>query len=191
MVGKGVGSTQPKPPGCLACVRRHCDPCGRRPKWKRSRKSCGTTSRPSSDLHRPRSPEGVPVKRRTSVAYTDVLPYAGNRAYASVQLVNGIARSSAFVCLVDTGADYLLLPSSAAVSVGIALPVSTIAIATVCASINVHRVTGCAVEIEGIPLPQGATTLFDPTGGLPLILGRQALLAFCECGFNTTEWVWR
>lgn len=128
------------------------------------------------------------MKRTTRVAYSDYLPYFNNRPYASVQLVNGPRTSSVFTCLVDTGADYLLLPSSAAASVRLALPRRTVSIGTVGGSISVHQVSGCTVEIEGVSVP--VTVLFDPSGNLPLVLGREAIMACCECGFNTQEWLW-
>ena len=50
-------------------------------------------------------------------------------------------------------------------------------------------ISGIDVEIEGKTV--AADILFDPSGSTSALLGRQALLAALEAGFNTREWLWR
>jgi predicted aspartyl protease len=94
--------------------------------------------------------------------------------------------------LVDTGADYLQLPSSAATSVGLGhLLASAVATNVKVAGggyVIMYLAHGVNVTIEGIPVT--VSVLFDSSNSGPVLLGRQALLAAVEAGFNTTEWLY-
>ena len=81
------------------------------------------------------------------------------------------------------------MPASAANTVGINLNSGV--------SQNVHGATGTAalifvtgidVQIEGKAVVVDA--FFDPTNLSSALLGRQALLAAVEAGFNASEWLW-
>jgi predicted aspartyl protease len=89
--------------------------------------------------------------------------------------------------LVDTGADHSILPAQVARTAGISLPPAR-QFPTLSGSVSVHEVKNCPLEIEGQIVQ--VTVLFDPSGTLPPILGRDALLARCECGFDSTDWFW-
>ncbi len=126
----------------------------------------------------------------TTVNYSNKRSYLGHRPYSNVTLLGvGGNPDVNFSALVDTGADYLQLPASAANTVGINLSSGV--------SQNVHGATGTAalifltgidVEIEGKDVVVDA--FFDPTNLTIPLLGRQALLAAVEAGFNTSEWLW-
>jgi len=126
----------------------------------------------------------------TTVTYTHQRSYLGNRPYSNVTLLGVAGNPNVnFSALVDTGADYLQLPESAAITAGIDLSRSV--------PKPVHGATGTAVfifvtgidfEIEGKVVVVDA--LFDPTNSSSALLGRQALLAAVEAGFNASEWLW-
>ena len=121
-----------------------------------------------------------------TVTYANTKPYASNRPIADVVLV-GPTGKRAFGCLVDTGADFLQLPAAAAGLVGIALasgvphPILTAG----GGRLVLTRVPNIRVEIEGRPVV--VDVLFGPTAS-PAPLGRQALLAAFEVGFDATAW---
>jgi hypothetical protein len=78
--------------------------------------------------------------------------YLGNRPYGDVVLINGIFRSSAYVCLVDTGADYLQLPTRAATAIGLGhllINSSNRSVTTSGGIVTMDFVTGVNVEVEG------------------------------------------
>jgi predicted aspartyl protease len=114
--------------------------------------------------------------------------YVGNRPLADVVLLGPAGRSSTFLCLVDSGADYLQLPAAAAGMVGLALaggtPHPTLTASG--SSVALTKLSGVQVEIEGKTVV--VDVLFGPTL-TPPPLGRQALLAAYEVGLNTREWL--
>lgn len=135
----------------------------------------------------------------TLVTYTNQRPYSGNRPYSNITLLGvtpypgygyGTYPNVNFWALVDTGADYLQLPISAAITAGIDLnrkgTQKTVHGATGTATLIF--VTGVNVEIEGKTVVVDA--FFDPTNSSSALLGRQALLAAVEAGFNANEWLW-
>lgn len=126
----------------------------------------------------------------TTVSYTASRPFAGNRPYGQVVLhgPTGI-RTPLILALVDTGADYLQLPASAAHAVGLSLGGgSPIRIRTAWATATLVLLAGVAVEVEGRRIT--ADVLFHPSSSSRALLGRQALLRAIEAGFNRKEWLW-
>jgi len=115
--------------------------------------------------------------------------YIGNRPYAEVEVFGPAGSTGIFDALVDTGADYLTLPSSVAGQVGITVTGSSITMKTASGTMTGTLVSGVSVKVEG----QSVTVevLFDPSNTTPPLLGRSCLLAAVEAGFNTTEWLWR
>ena len=117
-------------------------------------------------------------------------PYVGNRPKGTVVLTGPggpLGTRWATIALVDTGADYLQLPQSAANAVGLSLAgassVSVTGIGTL--PVPMHKMT-VSVEIEGYVI--NVPALFAPNAK-PLI-GRQAIFAFLNTsGFTTTEWL--
>lgn len=128
----------------------------------------------------------------TTINFPNSSKYSGNRPYADVVLQSGSGNNPTHKCLVDTGADYLQLPSSAATSVGLGhLLASAVATNVKIAgggSVVMQLAHSVSVIIEGYPVT--VSVLFDPSNSGPVLLGRQALLAAVEAGFNTKEWLW-
>ncbi len=126
----------------------------------------------------------------TTVTYSNQRTFSGNRPYSNITLLGvGGHPDVNFSALVDTGADYLQLPQSAATKAGINLSSAQ--------PKPVHGATGTAfmlfvsavrVEVEGKVLV--VDVFFDPTNTSSALLGRQCLLAAVEAGFNASEWLW-
>jgi predicted aspartyl protease len=128
-------------------------------------------------------------KRPTTANYTDVEAFIGNRPHSvSVAVVTLKYRSPVFAnALVDTGADHSVLPVRVARAAKLTIPAAKM-FPTLGGSVRVHEVRNCTLEVEGMTVR--VTVLFDPSGTLAPILGRDALLARCEFGFNSSEWMW-
>ena len=125
----------------------------------------------------------------TTIKFPNKNAYSGNRPYADVVLSPGVGGSATHKCLVDTGADYLQLPASAAAPAGISLSgASTAKVTTVAGTVNLQRVNGVLVEIEGYRVT--VDVLFDSTNAASPIAGRQLLLKAFDIGFNATDWLW-
>jgi len=125
----------------------------------------------------------------TTVNYNSSSQYSGNRPYADVVLNPSHPNAPTHKCLVDTGADYLQLPASAASTVGMSLATATNkSVTTVAGTVNLHFVSGVSVSIEGHPVT--VDVLFDPTNTTMAIAGRQVLLRAFDLGFNIKEWLW-
>jgi predicted aspartyl protease len=125
----------------------------------------------------------------TTISFPHNCPYSGNRPYADVILVPSFPGAPTHKCLVDSGADYLQLPASAASSVGISLIGATpTSVSTVAGATTLQLVTGVQVDIEGYTVT--VDVLFDPTNTSHAIAGRQLLLAAFDIGFNSSDWLW-
>ena len=126
----------------------------------------------------------------TSVNYSHNRDYSGNRPYSNITLlgINGGSNVN-FSALVDTGADYLQLPASAASAAGINLAsAQSASVYGAAGSTTMDFVTGVSVEVEGKTVI--VDVLFDPSNSSSALLGRQCLLAAVEAGFNSNEWLW-
>ncbi len=106
-----------------------------------------------------------------------------NRPYAEVRV--GPNRVRVF-CLVDSGADRILLDSAIAASAGISLAgASTYSVQTVGGPLVVDEVAGVALEIEG----RAATdTCLFAAGAMPL-LGRVTFLGVFDVGMDASGWL--
>ena len=115
-----------------------------------------------------------------------------NRPYAQVILTDssGTRKTSVYWCLVDTGSDYIILPISATTMVGITLSGATNTLHGVTGSASFNFETGLQVSVEGYTIT--ADVLFDPapTATFVPILGRAAILAAFDLGFNVNDWLW-
>lgn len=126
----------------------------------------------------------------TRISFPNSSSYQGNRPYADVVL-NPAAPGGSVThkCLVDTGADYLQLPASAArassLSLATAIPV---AVSTVAGTATMQMLKSVQVDIEGYLVT--VDVLFDSSGAKTLIAGRQVLLAAFSLGFRPTDWLW-
>lgn len=125
-----------------------------------------------------------------TVDFDDGRSYSGNRPMGTVVLVgpggaHGTRWSS--LALVDTGADYLILPDSAAHAVGISLSAARVVPVTGLGTtpFQMHQLN-VNVELEGHPVRVPA--LFGR--GARALIGRQTLFAaLTTLGFSTTEWL--
>lgn len=106
-----------------------------------------------------------------------------NRPYAEVLV--GPKRLRVW-CLVDTGADELMLDTAAVARAGISCAGAPhVTVATAGGSLTVQRVAGQPVEIEGVSIT--TDILFAPRA-IPL-LGRNALLSAVRAGFDHLGWL--
>jgi predicted aspartyl protease len=124
-----------------------------------------------------------------TITYSNHKAYVANRPYADVVLIHGATRGPTHVCLVDTGADFLELPTGAATAVGLSLASGTrVPVSTAAGThVTMTKLTGVSVEVEGTRVT--VDVLFNPHGR-QLLLGRQALFAaFSDVGFQTTRWL--
>jgi predicted aspartyl protease len=125
----------------------------------------------------------------TTIIFSNSCAYVGNRPYADVVLNPSYPNVPTHKCLVDTGADYLQLPATAAATAGINLrQASQITVGTASGSTTLLMLNNLPVSIEGYRVI--VDVLFDPTNSSYLIAGRQLLLAAFEVGFNNKTWLW-
>jgi predicted aspartyl protease len=126
----------------------------------------------------------------TTVSYTSSRRFSGNRPYGEVILRGPTGSTPKILALVDTGADYLQLPASAASTVGLSLKVgrSTI-VRTAWGMASMTLLHGIDVDVEGANV--NVDVLFHPSSMSRALLGRQALLRAVEAGFTKHEWLWR
>jgi predicted aspartyl protease len=126
------------------------------------------------------------------------IPFANSKSYvgtylqplADIIIIGPTGRFAISACLVDTGADFLQIPASAATKVGL-LPspsATSIKIATAGGTIIMTKLTGAIVEIEGTSVT--TDILCHPSGTTRVLIGRTALRALTNVGFNTTDWLW-
>jgi predicted aspartyl protease len=109
---------------------------------------------------------------------------------ADIVIIGPTGRFPITACLVDTGADFLQIPASAATKVGL-LPsptASSISIRTASGIISMTKLTGVTVEIEGTSVT--TDILCHPSGTSRALIGRTALRALTNVGFNKTDWLW-
>jgi predicted aspartyl protease len=124
-----------------------------------------------------------------TVDFDDGRLYVGRRPRASV-ILRGPGgphgKTWAVSALVDTGADYMHLPDSAAAAVGISLHRARRVRTSTAGGPVVFRRRTVDVEIENV-------TVSVPVNfgrNVPPLLGRQAMFSILEiAGFSTTEWL--
>lgn len=128
------------------------------------------------------------------VTYNTTRPFAGGgrlgvvpRPWADVCLEPAHAMSSTFPCLVDTGADYLILPQNVATRVGLNIAgAQTMRLSVVGGSIAVPYIKNLEVDIEGHVIH--TDVVFDPHARTNGLLGRAALLSLFDVGFDAANW---
>lgn len=128
------------------------------------------------------------------MTFTQTIPYrrasaygARHRAYVTVALHGPGQRPRIYTdVLVDTGADFLVLPNAAARAVGLDLskgiPES---VAGVTGTTTLYRLANCQVEVEGT-FCVSVDVLFGD--GVMPVLGMDAILAAMQVGFTDREW---
>jgi len=115
-----------------------------------------------------------------------------NRPYLDVLLTDpsGKIKSPTYPSLVDTGSDYIILPTAAAAMAGIPLSGKTKTIRSATGSASFNFETGLNVIVAGYSIT--ADVLFDPSPSSAFvpILGRPAILAAFDVGFNLSDCLW-
>ena len=125
----------------------------------------------------------------TSIHFSNFANFINGRPYADVILNPAHTSAPTHKCLVDTGADFTQLPGSAAALSGLSLaPATVVAVGTASGGGFLHRLSGVQISIEGYWVT--VDVLFDPTNKSPAIVGRGALLAAYQIGFQPTSWLW-
>jgi predicted aspartyl protease len=125
------------------------------------------------------------------VTYNNSKPYSGPllQPLADIVLHGPATNFSIANVLVDTGADFLMVSASSAATAGLLPGMGTpIYIRTAGGTVTMTKHTGVFVEIEGIRVITDLLCHPSPTSR-PL-LGRQALSALKDVGFDTTSWLW-
>ena len=127
-----------------------------------------------------------------TITFPNSKPYdpIDNRPYAAVALLHGARKSPTFPCLVDTGSDFIVLPTSAASLIGLPLSGTKKTYRGVTGSASFDFEIGLQVDVEGCVIT--TDVLFAPTAtvGFVPILGRVAILAAFDLGFNVSDWLW-
>jgi len=124
-----------------------------------------------------------------SVNYSYDKTYSGNRPYADVKIVGVGKPNICFSALVDTGADYLQIPEYSAVRAGLNVSsASNIQVRGATGTAVLKLLNGAAVIVEGKSIT--VDLLLEPGNGSSAFLGRQALLAAVEAGFDAKRWMW-
>jgi predicted aspartyl protease len=127
-----------------------------------------------------------------NVPYDGAHGYVTNRPYADIFChgVSGrIAKPFHLSALIDTGADYLELPTTVATSVGVNLyhyPTHKV-ITAGGGSASVVVVNNFSVDVEGKLVTVTAHFLSGSTA----LLGLHAILAAVDFGLDTSQWLYK
>ena len=122
-----------------------------------------------------------------TITFSASLSFVGNRPFADVKLNPTHPGAPTHKCLVDTGADFLQLPLSAATKSGLSMATATAhLVSTASGTVTLQRLNGVTVEIEGktVKVP----VLFDPTNKAPPLAGRGVLLPAFDVGMQPKAW---
>ena len=116
-------------------------------------------------------------------------PYVGRRPRGSV-ILHGPGgphgKTWAASALVDTGADFMHLPDSAATAVGISFAGALSVRSSTAGGVVTFRQVIVDVEIENIKV----SIPVNFSANVPALIGRQAMFAILHtAGFTTTEWL--
>jgi len=129
----------------------------------------------------------------TTITFPNAKLYdaSDQRPYADVSVANGsgVRISAIYKCLVDTGADYIVLPISAAA--GLVLSGTMKNFRGVTGSKPMNFESGVQIMIETTYVIT-TDVLFDPspTASFIPILGRTAILTAFDLGLDVSNWLW-
>ena len=125
----------------------------------------------------------------TLINFPNTAPFVGGRPYADVKLNPTRLGVPTYKCLVDTGADFLVLPASAAGASGLSLSnTAQFPLSSATGSATMFILRSVAIEIEGYAV--NVDVVFDPTNKCPPLVGRGALLAAFSLGMESSDWHW-
>ena len=133
----------------------------------------------------------MPIILATASSSRPLDPTRSFRAYADVVMSNpaGGGTSPTVQCLVDTGADYTILPLSLATAIGIMPTGPLVAFRTAAGTafaLPSHPAVSLIVEGYAITVP----VAFPAAAAFAPILGRLELVAAFDVGFDVTSWYW-
>jgi predicted aspartyl protease len=115
---------------------------------------------------------------------------AKHEGLADVVLIGPSGRMTFVNTLVDTGADYVMFPLSAAKRVGISTTgAKKITVNTPSGSVLMYLVSNVDVEVETERL--NIDVLFNPKSKARNLLGRNGLRALGDIGFDVSDWLWK
>lgn len=122
-----------------------------------------------------------------SINFTNTVGYRFGRAYVTVELSGPGPRPWVNTdVIVDTGADFLILPDAAAHAVGLQPQNGAVVnVNTLTGRTALRGLQGCKVTVES-KYAITATVLFGPAV-IP-VLGMEALLAAMEVGLQAPHW---
>jgi hypothetical protein len=91
--------------------------------------------------------------------------------------------------LIDSGADYVVLPEKAGLRAGINLPaIPSTRLNGVGGNVTAELARGVKLEFEGLTI--AADVMFDYSNSVPALFGRSGILALKEIGLDRTDWHW-
>jgi hypothetical protein len=91
--------------------------------------------------------------------------------------------------LVDSGADYVVLPEKAGLAAGIRLPATpTTTLRGVGGSVNAALMRDIDLEFQSRPIK--ADVMFDYSNSVRPLFGRSGILALQDIGLDPKDWHW-
>jgi predicted aspartyl protease len=127
-----------------------------------------------------------------TIVFNNSKPFdpSDNRPYADVAITDsrGNSISPTYVCLVDTGSDYIVLPYGAASR--IALSGNKKTLRGVTGSMVLDFETNLYVVIEGLLIKTDVLFESSPASGFVPILGRAAILTAFDLGMDVGNWLY-
>ncbi|HTP48375.1 MAG TPA: aspartyl protease family protein [Casimicrobiaceae bacterium] len=91
--------------------------------------------------------------------------------------------------LIDSGADYVVLPEKAGLRAGVNLPAQpSTTLRGVGGSVRAELVANVSLEFEGLAIV--AEVMFDYSNSVPALFGRSGIRALKEIGLDRTDWHW-
>jgi hypothetical protein len=91
--------------------------------------------------------------------------------------------------LVDSGADYVVLPEKAGLAAGIRLPATpTTTLRGVGGSVGAALVSGVDLEFQSRPIK--ADVMFDYSNSVRPLFGRSGILVLKDIGLDPSNWHW-
>jgi predicted aspartyl protease len=124
-----------------------------------------------------------------TITFANAKPYVGPSKQPIAHIViQGTQNVAVSQVLVDTGADFVQVPLSTLMAAGVSLNgASKIKVRTAAGTVKMPLVKQVSLLVEGFPVT--VDLLGSPANSRPL-LGRNALLALQNVGFDTVGWCW-
>lgn len=113
-----------------------------------------------------------------------------DKAECELVIVGPKARATIVDVLVDTGADYVVVPRYVAGQVGLSLSGATkVRAKGIGGSVTMDKLSGVSIEIEG---KSGvADVLFHPRRASKPLVGRTGIKIIHEVAFEASDWHWQ